>query len=257
MTQAFNLSQLANNLNSSGQLDATDGLNGLVPIANGGTNASTASSARTNLGVAISSDVMPWVAPSTAGNVLTSNGSVWTSSAPSGGGGSYVYLSTANASTSVVDFTGLDFATYPSYAIKCTDVRGSGSFTARFFIGGALNTTTNYWYGGAKANWTNAGVGAFGNSGAAIQGFIINDVLLTTANYGITGWVWVYGAGGYSNFQAMTNTVNSSGTGATSQIVVSGGYLNNTTQCDGIRFMGGSFGNLTAGEFKLYGIKGS
>ena len=40
MTQAFNLSQLANNLNSSGQLDATDGLTGLVPLANCGTGAS-------------------------------------------------------------------------------------------------------------------------------------------------------------------------------------------------------------------------
>lgn len=52
MTQAFNLSQLANNLNTSGQLDATDGLVNAVPIANGGTNASTAAAARTNLGAA-------------------------------------------------------------------------------------------------------------------------------------------------------------------------------------------------------------
>lgn len=52
MTQAFNLSQLANNLNSTGQLDATDGLVNAVPVANGGTGASTASAARTNLGVA-------------------------------------------------------------------------------------------------------------------------------------------------------------------------------------------------------------
>jgi hypothetical protein len=51
MTQAFNLSQLANNLNTSGQLDATDGLVNAVPVANGGTGASTASSARTNLGL--------------------------------------------------------------------------------------------------------------------------------------------------------------------------------------------------------------
>lgn len=51
MTQAFNLSQLANNLNSSGQIDATDGLVNAVPVANGGTGASTASAARTNLGV--------------------------------------------------------------------------------------------------------------------------------------------------------------------------------------------------------------
>ena len=51
MTQAFNLSQLANNLNSSGQLDATDGLVNAVPVANGGTGASTASAARGNLDV--------------------------------------------------------------------------------------------------------------------------------------------------------------------------------------------------------------
>lgn len=34
MTAAFNLSQLANNLNTSGQIDATDGLSGLVANAN-------------------------------------------------------------------------------------------------------------------------------------------------------------------------------------------------------------------------------
>ena len=52
MTQAFNLGQLANNLNTSGQLDATDGLVGAVPSANGGTGATTAGTARTNLDVA-------------------------------------------------------------------------------------------------------------------------------------------------------------------------------------------------------------
>ena len=44
MTQAFNLSQLANNLNTSGQLDATDGLNGLVAndnLASSGTASSS------------------------------------------------------------------------------------------------------------------------------------------------------------------------------------------------------------------------
>lgn len=51
MTQAYNLSQLANNLNSAGQLDATDGLVNAVPVANGGTGSSTAAGARTNLGV--------------------------------------------------------------------------------------------------------------------------------------------------------------------------------------------------------------
>lgn len=51
MTQAYNLSQLANNLNSAGQLDATDGLVNAVPVANGGTGASTTAAARSNLNV--------------------------------------------------------------------------------------------------------------------------------------------------------------------------------------------------------------
>lgn len=62
MTQAYNLSQLANNLNTSGQLDATDGLVNAVPVANGGTGASSASAARTNLDV-----------PSRAGSGATGN----------------------------------------------------------------------------------------------------------------------------------------------------------------------------------------
>lgn len=44
MTQAFNLAQLANNLNTSGQLDATDGLTGLVANANLASSGSPSSS---------------------------------------------------------------------------------------------------------------------------------------------------------------------------------------------------------------------
>lgn len=46
MTQAYNLSQLANNVNSAGLLDASNGLNNAVPIANGGTGSSSAASAK-------------------------------------------------------------------------------------------------------------------------------------------------------------------------------------------------------------------
>ena len=69
MTQAFNLGQLANNLNTSGQLDATDGLVGAVPIANGGTGATTAGTARTNLDVAQAVYAVP------AGGIIIWSGS--------------------------------------------------------------------------------------------------------------------------------------------------------------------------------------
>ena len=76
MTQAFNLGQLANNLNTSGQLDATDGLVGAVPIANGGTGATTAATARTNLDVAQAVYAVP------AGGIIIWYGS--TASIPTG-----------------------------------------------------------------------------------------------------------------------------------------------------------------------------
>jgi len=79
MTQAFNLSQLANNLNTSGQLDATDGLAGAVPVANGGTGQSSLTANSVVLGNGTSA--VQLIAPSTTGNVLTSNGTTWVSSA--------------------------------------------------------------------------------------------------------------------------------------------------------------------------------
>jgi len=49
MTQAFNLSQLANYTNSNGQVDASTVLFNAVSITNGGTGASTATNAKINL----------------------------------------------------------------------------------------------------------------------------------------------------------------------------------------------------------------
>jgi hypothetical protein len=70
MTQAYNLSQLANNLTSAGLLDAADGLINAVPIANGGTGATTASAARSNLDVAASSFSVP------TGGIIMWSGSI-------------------------------------------------------------------------------------------------------------------------------------------------------------------------------------
>lgn len=50
MTQAMNLANFANSLDSSGGVPPTQ-LNSPVPVSKGGTNASTAAAARTNLGV--------------------------------------------------------------------------------------------------------------------------------------------------------------------------------------------------------------
>jgi hypothetical protein len=62
MTQAYNLSQVANFANTSGQIDASAGLFNEVQVANGGTGAGTATDAKIGLEVitaATGSQILP------------------------------------------------------------------------------------------------------------------------------------------------------------------------------------------------------
>lgn len=68
------------NQNTTG---TAENITGVAAVANGGTGLSTLTSGSVLVGNGTSSPTL--VAPSTAGNVLTSNGSSWVSSAPSGG----------------------------------------------------------------------------------------------------------------------------------------------------------------------------
>ncbi len=83
MTQANNVGILTPKINASGQLDVTTGLTGATPVANGGTGASTLTANNVLLGNGTSA--VAFVAPGTNGNVLTSNGTTWTSAAAGGG----------------------------------------------------------------------------------------------------------------------------------------------------------------------------
>lgn len=80
MTVAFNLSQLANYVNSSGKLDITNGVTSAANVANGGTGRSTLTA--NSLLAGNTTSAVNLIAPGTSGNVLTSNGTSWVSSAP-------------------------------------------------------------------------------------------------------------------------------------------------------------------------------
>jgi len=98
MTQANNVGILTPKINSSGQLDATTGLSGSVPVANGGTGAASYTANNVLLGNGTSA--FQAVAPGSSGNVLTSNGTTWQSTAPAGGG-----VTSLNGQTGVIDNT--------------------------------------------------------------------------------------------------------------------------------------------------------
>jgi hypothetical protein len=76
-------------------------LAGTLAVANGGTSLTTLTANNVILGNGTSAPT--FVAPSTTGNVLTSNGTTWASSAPAAGGITYTTTKTANYTASTND----------------------------------------------------------------------------------------------------------------------------------------------------------
>ena len=157
MTAAFNLSQLANNLNTSGQLDATDGLTGAVPVANGGTGSNTAAGARSNLGT------------NDAANITT--GTIATARLGSGTANSTTFLrgdqTWATASGGVTSLNG------QTGAITNTNHGSIGSYTLAFSpslnAGNSIQAGSTYAASSLTtfADNTDIAVGAFNLSSAS------------------------------------------------------------------------------------------
>ena len=81
-------------------VDVSSEITGTLPVANGGTGATTLTANNVLLGNGTSAPQA--VAPSTAGNVLTSDGTTWASTAPAGGGSwDQVEVITAAASSTI------------------------------------------------------------------------------------------------------------------------------------------------------------
>ena len=231
-------------------LNASSVSSGTLSAANGGTGQTSLTANNVILGNATSA--VQFVAPGTASNVLTSNGSTWVSQAAGGGGGgSFVFLTSATAANSVVDFTGLDTSTYDSFFIIYTDVRGNG-FNCRLYPGGTLSTSGIYGFGNYRID--GSGLVTTNVFTYGVTSINIDQLNATSANLGRTGYLYLHPANGYSNI----TTQNMGLQGATvGQGQYSCGYINSASAANGIRFMNQSLTNLTAGTFRLYGIKAS
>ena len=146
-----------------------------VPIADGGTGASTLTANSVLLGNGTSA--LQMIAPSTSGNVLTSDGSTWASAA-AGGGGSCVWLGSQVVTTgSEVTFTSLiDDSVYFAYKWHLYIAPDSASKLLMQFSedNGSSYVSSKYiWQlgtlgdvSGANDNWKNA---EYSNGDSAIR----------------------------------------------------------------------------------------
>lgn len=112
---------------------------GTLPVANGGTGQTTLTANNVLLGNGTSG--VQVVAPGSSGNVLTSNGTTWTSSAPSGG------VTSLNGQTGAITNTG--FNAIGSYAIVLGyDPGGTQVYSGSTYSGSNLNVGVGiYMYG--------------------------------------------------------------------------------------------------------------
>lgn len=236
MTQAFNLSQLANNVDTAGDLNAAVGLYNQVPVANGGTGAAsfTANAAIISNagGTALSS-----VAAGANGNVLTSNGTTWTSAA------NVAATSVNTVIVGVASGTWTKPATVKSIKVTVVGGGGNGGTTGplspgsfggggggaaiRFYPAASLPGPQPYTVGGASSS----------------SSFGVAPVTIISATGGVSGANnnLVMGAGGIGS----NGSLNIAGSGANSTAggssLFGGGSLGNNTS-NTVGFAGGAYG---------------
>ena len=90
------------------------------------------------------------VAPSTSGNVLTSTGSAWASTAAAGGGAWNFVSSASPTSGAYVDFTVSN--TYGIYVVSFMDLVGSNT-SENLYLRTSSDAGSSYDSGGTDYNW--------------------------------------------------------------------------------------------------------
>ena len=118
---------------------------------------------------------LPYVAPSTSGNVLTSNGSAWTSAAAPAGGALVILAEDTNVTVATKTFTGLDLTPYNIVYFELqrynNESGGSnGYLTMEISVdNGSTWLSTNKWVHFRAEGTGTWSFGSQGNSVAAMQ----------------------------------------------------------------------------------------
>jgi len=225
-------------------------------VAGGGTGATSLTANNVLLGNGTSA--LQVVAPGSSGNVLTSNGTTWASTAPAAAG-SWAYLSTVTASAAATADIETTFdSTYAVYAITGTGVvtDGGNSVRARLKMGGSYRTA-NYYYKTSAVPASSDTYNAFNSQAGASIDMTGYNVSSANSAYSMNFILYVYNVANTS-FNKMIFWQGSFWASTGNFIAVTGAGsadTNATGALTGVRFLG-SAGNIT-GTFRLYGIKNS
>lgn len=225
---------------------------GTLAVANGGTGASTLTANNVILGNGTSAP--SFVAPGTNGNVLTSNGTTWTSAAA--GGSPLVFLGTTLITSAVanVSFTGLSSSTYIALMLQYQGMEpGSDVNSLRMQIG---NSGSGYLASGYYSNILTNGT-TNENTGAVASWKLTDTNVRSSTNGGCNGIVWV------------SQVANSSTQPSFFSDTSWWGYANYTSRAGGaldtsaasfaftqVRLFYAS-GNINNGRVSVYGLKAS
>jgi hypothetical protein len=206
---------------------------------------------------------IPNVAPGTSGNVLTSNGSAWTSAAPAGGAWNLISSATASASSSVDFASGIDstYDVYKLYIVALTPSNNATSLFMRVKQSGISRSNGNDYRWRVSSSYYQNGYGAadqsnsdteielaFGMGGegaSALTGKFIHYEITMYKPSDTTG---------VKNFNFVGYTANQYQRHA--GLLGQGIFQGNTAAIDGLDFRM-SAGTITVGGFYLYGLSKS
>lgn len=207
MTQAFNLSQLANKVNTSGQLDASTGLYNQTPVANGGTGKSSVTSGALLLGAGTSA--MTELTGTTPGTVVASSPTGW-SAVPttSVGGGNYIMRT----------YTSPSPWTKPAAlkAVKVTVIGAGGN-------GGSATAPTGIGDSGGGGGGGGGGTSIRYIDAPAIPGPVAVTAGPGTNSFGAFASATAGSAGGNGSSPAAVGAGGAGGTGSSGTINIPGG----------------------------------
>ena len=215
-----------------------------MPVANGGTGATTFTANNVLLGNGTSA--LQVVAPGTNGNVLTSNGTTWQSTAPSGTG--LTLLATVSPTVAAnVDFLSTFSSTYNNYLILGNDIKFAANDTLRmrFAVAGAADSSSNY-----VNNANGPGI----NASTTTTSFTASDTVLSTGK-GCNFSILVANANDATDLKTVDVSAASQDTGTISFIYfkqMNGYFAANAVT--GFRLFANGASNFAAsGSVRVYG----